>query len=357
MQAVHDWAGSLDHHKSTHCLFLDLAKAFNSVSYSRLLLKLEALGITDDILMWLQTARRQRVVIDGEFSSWIPVTSGVPQGSVFGPLLFLLYVNDISSVVSNSSVNLFADDVTIYKEIVSPADVDLLQLDLSKVVQWAKTWLLCLNPDKCESIVLCNKRTPPVPKYYLDTKLISCKPIVHCLGIFVDCHLNWNDHCKYVTAKAAKATRLLNFLRLCLFNCPGTVKSATYKCIVRPIMEYACSVWFLHTAKNINKLERIQLQAARWAAGSRWKLSSYCWSKSSDDCLKELKWLSIHQRHTYFSICQVHDIFHNRNSISFSIYPKFTPSIFGLLHQQLTHIAILFLLIVLFCGIQFHTTS
>ena len=80
LQAVHDWAGSLEHRNSTHCLFLDLAKAFDSVSHSRLLLKLEALGITDNILMWLKcflTARHQRVVINGEFSSWIPVTSGL----------------------------------------------------------------------------------------------------------------------------------------------------------------------------------------------------------------------------------------------------------------------------------------
>ena len=92
-----------------------------------LFLKLEALGITDDILMWLQNfliACRQRIVINGEFSSWIPVTFGVPQSSVLGPLLFLLYINDISSVVSNSTVKLFADDVTIYKEIVCPTDVD-----------------------------------------------------------------------------------------------------------------------------------------------------------------------------------------------------------------------------------------
>ena len=93
---------------------------------------------------------------------------------------------------------------------------------------------------------------------------------------------------------------------------------ATYKCIVWPIMEYACPVWFLHTAKNINTLERVQLRTARRAAGSRWNPSLYCWSKSSDDCLKELKWPSIHQCHIYFSICQVHDILHNRNSISFS---------------------------------------
>ena len=161
LQAVHDWAGSLDRRNSTHCLFLDLAKAFDYVSHPCLLLKLEALGIPDNILSWLReflTVRRQRVVINGQFSSWLPVTSGVSQGSVLGPLLFILYINDISSVVSSSTVKLFADDVTIYKEIVCSADVDLLQCDLIKVVAWAKTWLLRLNPDKCESIVLSNKR-------------------------------------------------------------------------------------------------------------------------------------------------------------------------------------------------------
>ena len=188
LQAVHDWAGSLDRRNSTHCLFLDLAKAFDSVSHPRLLLKLEVLGITDNILSWLReflTVRRQRVVINGQFSSLLPVTSGVPQGSVLGPLLFILYINDISSIVSSSTVKLFADDVTVYKEIVCLADVDLLQCDLAKVVAWAKTWLLRLNPDKCESIVLSNKRAPPVANYYLDSKLISCKPVVRYLLVFL----------------------------------------------------------------------------------------------------------------------------------------------------------------------------
>ena len=105
---------------------------------------------------------------------------------MLGPLLFILYINDISSVVSSSTVKLFADDVTIYKEIVCSANVDLLQCDLTKVVAWEKTWLLRLNPDKCESIVLSNKRAPPVANYYLDSKLISCKPVVRYLGVFVD---------------------------------------------------------------------------------------------------------------------------------------------------------------------------
>ena len=284
--------------------------------HPRLLLKLEALGITDNILSWLReflTNHRQRVVVNGQFSSWLLVTSGVPQGSVLDPLLFLLYINDISSVVSNSTVKLFADDVTIYKEIVCQADADLLQFDLTKVVEWAKLWLLCLNPDKCESIVHSNKRAPPMPLSYLDNKLISCKPVVRYLGVLVDHHLNWNDHCKYV---AAKATRSLNFLRHCLLNCSSKVKSAAYKCIVQPVMEYAWPVWFLHTTKNINSLEHVQCRAARWASGSRWNPCSYSWSKSSDECITELKWPSIHQRHVYFSICQVHDIFHCHNFVN-----------------------------------------
>jgi len=140
---------------------------------------------------------------------------------------FLIFFNNISSVVSNSTVKLFADDITIYKEIVCPRDVDLLQLDLSKVVQWTKTWMLHLNPEKCESIVISNKKLPPVPKYCMDSKLISFKSVILYLGILVDCHLNWNDHSKYV---AAKATRSLVFVfkRIKAFACMYIHKHINY---------------------------------------------------------------------------------------------------------------------------------
>ena len=97
------------------------------------------------------------------------------------------------------------------------------------------------------------------------------------------------------------------------------------------------AVWFLCTAKNINTLERVQYRAARWASGSRWNPSSYCWSKSSDDCLQELKWPCIHQRHIYFSICQLHEILHYGNFTNyFQLSNASTLSLFDLFHHLST---------------------
>ena len=118
LTVVHDWAACLERRHSIHCIFLNLAKAFDSVPHTRLLFKLEYLEIRGNLLSWLGHFLQkcfQRVVINGTFSDWLPVLSGVPQGSVLGPLLFLLYVDDIHRCVSHSSVQMFADDIALYR--------------------------------------------------------------------------------------------------------------------------------------------------------------------------------------------------------------------------------------------------
>ena len=130
LESVHEWARSLDRASSTHVIFTDFSKAFDSVPHQRLLLKLEHRGVRGNLLAWISgflANRRQRVLLDGSTSEWNEVTSGVPQGSVLGPLLFILYVNDIPTHLS-SPVRLFADDCTIYRQVS-------LQEDLSAEVQ------------------------------------------------------------------------------------------------------------------------------------------------------------------------------------------------------------------------------
>ena len=126
-----------------HCVLLDFAKAFDSVAHEHLLLKLQLLGIDGKLLQWIRsflTHRWQRVVVNGAYSDWLSVKSGVPQGSVLGPLLFLLYIDDLHSVVKHSKLKLYADDIILYKEIKCESDCKLLQEDLDCICDWADKW-------------------------------------------------------------------------------------------------------------------------------------------------------------------------------------------------------------------------
>ena len=130
--------------------------------YQRLLLKLESFGIHGSMLQWFSsflTTRRQRVVINGCFSEWSPVLSGVPQGSILGPLLFILYINDLPSVVS-PTMKIFADDVAMYYPVNSASDCKAFQHDLDLNSAWCSKWQMRLNVSKYELLCISNKCSP-----------------------------------------------------------------------------------------------------------------------------------------------------------------------------------------------------
>ena len=163
LETVHQWANILDRRSSSHVLFLDFSKAFDRVPHRRLLLKLYYIGVRGNLLRWIQAflvSRRQRVVVNSYSLDWSPVSSGVPQGSILGPLLFLLYVNDIGTHLK-SQIRLFADDCTIFREIASREDCEVFQSDIHKLYQWTCKWQLHLNLSKCKALCISNKRTPP----------------------------------------------------------------------------------------------------------------------------------------------------------------------------------------------------
>ena len=316
LEAVNDWAILLEHRHSTHVLFLDFAKAFDSVPHLRLLLKLESLGIHGQVLQWIRaflSDRLQRVVIGGSCSSWRSVYSGVPQGSVLDPLLFLLYVDDLYTCVTHSSVKLFADDVVLYTDINSVSDCSLLQRDLACIIEWSQRWQLRLNPEKCVALCLSNKRVPPSYDYSIDSHSISWKASVRYLGIVINSKLTWTDHCKSITKKASN---VLNRLRRSMYHCSARAKSLAFKGLVRPLLEYACPVWILHGPGNVSLLETVQNRAARWIC-SRWNPVIFQWTKSSLDCLHELKWPTLQTRRTYFIVLTLYCILHSHLQVTF----------------------------------------
>ena len=150
------WCLSVNSHSGLHCVYFDIAKAFDTVSHSKLLYKLRCIGFSNEIIDWIETYlqdRTFRVRVNNCYSTPAYVSSGVPQGSTLGPLLFIIYINDLAQCVKSSSMLLFADDCKLIHQIRTHEDSVSLQLDIDAVVNWYSEWQLALNVDK--SCVLC----------------------------------------------------------------------------------------------------------------------------------------------------------------------------------------------------------
>ena len=139
LTALEDWSALLEKGKAFDLIYTDFSKAFDSVPHARLINKLKAMGITGDVLGWIKsflTNRKRKVAVEGKMSSWTDVKSGIPQGSVLGPVLFVVFINDMPNSVL-STCNMFADDTKVYREINNPEDHKALQLDLDRMNEWS----------------------------------------------------------------------------------------------------------------------------------------------------------------------------------------------------------------------------
>ena len=322
LESVHEWARSLDRASSTHVILTDFSKAFDSVPHQRLLLKLEHRGVRGNLLAWISgflANRRQRVLLDGSTSEWNEVTSGVPQGSVLGPLLFILYVNDIPTHLS-SAVRLFADDCTIYRQVSTHQDCAALQEDLTRFARWCQRWQLPLNTGKCKAMCITLKKKPPSFTYSINNTSLEWVDTFRYLGVIINNKLKWGDH---ISAVTVKASRILNLLRRTMQGCRGDAKSRAYTALVRPILEYAAPVWAPHEQKHIDALEKVQRRAARWVSGARWDKQHNSWSTSYSDSCHNLQWLTLHQRRLFLCHCQTFKIIRGMDCIKFTDY--FTP--------------------------------
>lgn len=270
---TNDVLSILDKGTEVDCIFLDFSKAFDKVAHNLLLIKLKALNIDPNILKWIEyflTNRSQYVFTNDHCSSSIPVTSGVPQGSVLGPLLFLVYINDLPNTIT-SRIKLFADDCVIYREVKTTNHTALLQADLDRISCWCRKWQMCLNPTKCKVMRFTRRGASVPPNYNINSTALSLVASYKYLGVFLTSNLTWNKH---VTSIISNANRMLGYLKRNFKDAVPSVKLLLYTSLVRSKLEYAAPVWDPHTKLLTDALEAVQNRAVRFICGDYTRFSS-----------------------------------------------------------------------------------
>ena len=232
--------------------------------------------------------RQQRVVVNGVKSDWHPLYLVSQRGTVLGPLLFSLHINDITADIE-SEIRLFADDCVCYREIKDKEDTLKLQRDIDRLGNWARKWGMRFQPVKCNMMQLTRKTLNKIQaSYTLEGTVLENVDNIKYLGVTITNDLRWNTHISNI---CTKANRTLGFLRRTLFSCPQNVKEAAYKGMVRPILEYGSSVWDPHPEKLQEELEKVQNRAARFVT------RNYVYETGSmTGILGQLKWEFLKKR-------------------------------------------------------------
>jgi hypothetical protein len=258
-----DWVKGIDMGNFTDCIFLDIQKAFNSVPHKKLIAKLHAYGIRGKLLRWIKSFlndRRQRVRVENSYSSFISVSSGVPQGSVLGPTLFLLYINDLPLVVRHSKLLMYADDVKVYLSMSNEVDHIMLLDDLHRIEQWTVTWNMNLAVAKCFALRFSNRVMDIDIDYTLGNAALPFLEKTKDLGIVLSRNLKFHEHVDYVVKKALSRINLISYS---FVTNDADVLLKLYRTYVLPILNYGSVVWNPKFSTDVAKIEKCQMLMMR----------------------------------------------------------------------------------------------
>ena len=257
MEDVTKW---VDEGSPVDIIYLDFKKAFDKVPHQRLLLKLKAHGIGNVMINWIEKwliDRRQRVVVDGEVSNWKSVLSGVPQGSVLGPILFLIYINDLDDDIT-SKVLKFADDTKVFRKIKSDTDRQQLQDDLNKLTEWSEKWQMLFNYGKCKCLHTGHGNEDA--QYTMGDTVLNTTVKEKDLGLTISADMKVSEQCAIA---AAKGNQILGLIRRKIVFKKKELIIPLYKTIVRPHLEYCIQAWRPYRKKDIDILGRVQRRATK----------------------------------------------------------------------------------------------
>ena len=304
LNTINDWFTYLDINVPVDAIYLDFRKAFDTVPHERLMTKLYGYGIRGQLLIWIRDFlkdRYQYVTINDKSSNKIPVTSGVPQGSVLGPTLFIYFINDLPSVVS-TFVKIFADDTKAYYPILNNSDKILLQKTINDMVEWSKIWQLGFNGSKCK--VLHLGKNNPLHQYTIEDnnsiKDLEITVLEKDLGVNVDPLLTFENHIALAVKKSRSLSGLI--IRSITYK-TREVMVPLFKSNVRPNLEYANAVWMPYKRKHIDSIESVQRHFTRYIIGMK--------ELSYEDRLKSLKLPTLEYRRFRGDLIEVYKICNN----------------------------------------------
>ena len=276
-------------------ILLDFAKAFDTVPHRRLVAKLRAYGISGLVLKWIEAFlknRRQRVVQGEIVSSWAEIFSGVPQGSVIGPFLFVIYINDLPSDLENVS-KLYADDTKIISKVDSAESIKRVQKDLDRAFKWTEDWLLKFNVNKC--VVMHyghnNKKSP----FYIVGKQLVESDSERDLGVTFSINLKWKNQ---VVTATSEANQMLGRIKKSFASFDCKLFKSLYLTFIRPLLEFAVPVWSPYLKGDCELIEKVQHRAT--------KLVTSIGNRSYDDRLKMLGLTTLTERRQRGDLIQMY---------------------------------------------------
>ena len=304
----HMFCLALDEKKDVRIVFCDISKAFDKVWHDGIIYKLQKMGIKGILLEWFKDYlknRLQRVLIKGQASEWGEIKAGVPQGSVLGPLLFLIYINDIVNGIQ-SNIRLFADDTTLFISVEDPDNAALqMNNDMETIKSWADQWLVNFNPAKTKTMTFTNKTVQHPPLYFDNKELKSVVAHKH-LGLTFTSSLSWSTHVNEIVQSSSK---MCNVLKQFKYQIDRKSLETIYFSFIRPKLEYACQIWDDCTERDKESVENVQLNAARIVSGAK---------KGTSHVLlnEELQWQSLSERRFNIKLFHMHKIV-NTNAPSY----------------------------------------
>lgn len=292
-------------------LYTDFSKAFDRLDIPMLIFKLEKIGFEKSLLNWIEsylTDRQQIVKFNEKKSNPIQVTSGVPQGSHLGPLLFILYINDISFTLKHIRVLIYADDMKLFLEIKKDNDLNIFRNEIESFYKWCCKSLLALNVKKCNVITYSRKLCTTNTSFSLGNQSVPRCDKIRDLGIILDSKLTFIDHYNTIVHRASN---MLHFIkRFCYnFQDPYTIKTL-YVAYVRSILEYCCIVWSPHMKRHEERIESIQKQFLLYAL-RRLEWTVYPLPSYESRCML-INIQTLKERRDYFMASFVNDIVSQR---------------------------------------------